>query len=59
MRRGFNNLLPPAEIPSEQLTEVRELLDGVELTLEEAIAMADEAIGMIHDIRDELRSMSG
>jgi hypothetical protein len=59
MRRGFNNLLPPAEIPSEQLTEVRELLDGVQSTLEDVIEMADDAIGMVHDIRDELRKMTG
>jgi hypothetical protein len=59
MHRGFNNLLPPAEIPSEQLDGVREFLDGLEFTLEEVIEMADEAIGMIHDIRGELRKMTG
>ena len=59
MRRGFDNLLPPAEIPSEQLETTQELLDGIEFNLEDTIEMADEAIGMIHDIRDELRKMTG
>jgi hypothetical protein len=54
--RGFGSFLSPnpAELPSEQSKTLRGYLDELDLMMEDVSEIADDAMDLIRDIREEL-----